>query len=481
MNVQTTTLALTGSMRATSIPRTSWWALPILLGLAFVVFWPVLGLTPFSDDHSALWNAGVRGIPWRTGIYRPLADLTFEWGTALWASSAFGHRTFNVLAHGLNAFLLFVLFIRIAKRHGLDNAQNGAWIAALLFLVYPFHQESIVWLVGRESALGTFFTLIGLLAVANERVGWLQLAIASLALFTGLLCYEGTLLLPLLAIPILYSRGFGQAHASRMLLGFGAALIAFMGVHVVVGSQVESSYFGGLFSQHISAYLMNIPKVMARLFLPPVAEPSTMIQCGIMLGLVVLAAFLGIRFLPRKSERTRANGLVAALLLLLVIACLQPVLGGVSTHTSESDRFLYLPSVFLCMLAGILILSIPQRLVRMVVFGVLLIVSTLALLSNHAHWRSASATTTRILSELPNPPAQGLLFVSGLPDNDRGAFIFRNGFREAVWLSGGDGDRYIEAKDRTPSDTVDFRGRRFVVGAQDEWVIWGVDGFRERK
>ena len=458
--------------------HTNWWALPVLLGMAFLVFWPALDLTPFSDDHSALWNAGVRGIPWRTGIYRPFADLTFHWGTALWGSSTFGHRTFNVGVHGLNAFLLFALFIRLAKRNGLGNAQSGAWIAALLFLVYPFHQESIVWLVGRESALGTFFTMIGLLAVSNERIGWPQVVIASLALFTGLLCYEGTILLPALAFPILYARGPGQTHASRMLLGFGAALFAYVAVHLAVGSQVESSYFGGLFSQPVTAYLANIPKVMARMFLPPVAEPSAMIWRGVVLGLVLTLTGAWTWFFHRKSEWTKSNVLFAALILLLVIACIQPVLGGVSTRTSESDRFLYLPSVFLCMLAGLLTLSIPQRLVRMLVFVGLLIASTVAMRSNHAHWRSASATTTRILAELPDPPAEGLLFVSGLPDNDNGAFIFRNGFREAAWLSGRDGERYIEVKGTTRSDTVLFRGDRFVLRPIDRWVTWEGDGFR---
>ena len=468
-------------MRPTPLSLRSWWALPVLLGLAFLVFWPVLDLSPFSDDHSALWNAGVRGIPWRTGIYRPLADLTFNWGTALWGSAAFGHRTFNVLVHGLNAFLVFALFLRLAQRIGLGNVHHGAWIAALLFLVYPFHQESIVWLVGRESALGTFFVLIGLLAVDKERIGRPQVVVASLALFTGLLCYEGAILLPLLALPILYSRGSDQTNVNRVLLGFGIALIAFVAIHLSVGSTVESSYFGGLFSQHVTAYFTNIPKVVARMFLPPAEDPSTMIVRSVVLGCILLAIGAWVRFFPRKNEWTKARGLFAVLILLLVIASIQPVLGGVSTRTSESDRFLYLPSVFICMLAGLLVLSIPQRIVRMLFFGVLLITSTLALRINHAHWRSASATTTRILAELPDPPAESLLFVSGLPDNDHGAFIFRNGFREAVWLSGRDGEQYIDEKDGIASDTVDFRGKRFVVGAQDEWVIWGVDGFRARK
>jgi len=465
-------------MQPTSQLRRIWWALPVLCVLALTVFWPVLGLSAFSDDHSALWNAGVRGTPWRTGIYRPLADLSFRWGTVLLGPSAFGHRVFNVLVHGLNAFLLFALFMRLAKRNVLGNANHGAWVAALLFMVYPFHQESIVWLVGRESALGTFFTLIGLLAVANERIGWLQIVIASLALFAGLLSYEGTMLLPLLALPILYSRSTGHTHTSRTLLGFGTVLVAFVAIHLAVGSQVENSYVGGLFTQHVTAYFTNIPKVVARMFLPPAEDPATMIKRSVVLGFVLLAIGAWVRSFIRKSEWTTANILFSTIILLLIIAFIQPALGGVSTRTSESDRYLYLPSVFLCMLAGLLVLSIPQRAARMLVFGSLLIASTLALRSNHARWRSASATTTRILTELPELSASGLLFVSGLPDNDHGAFIFRNGFREAVWLSGRDGERYIDVKGPKLSDSVLFRGKHFAVRPIDSWVNWEGDGFR---
>lgn len=142
--------------------RIPWWPLPVLMAASFLVFWSVLALTPFSDDHSAVWNAGVRGIPWRNGFFRPLADLSFRLGDALVGTSAVGHRSFNVALHGLNAFLLFTLWFRTAIKLDPHERLVGAIIAGVLFLLYPFHLESIVWLVGREASLGTCFVLLGL-------------------------------------------------------------------------------------------------------------------------------------------------------------------------------------------------------------------------------------------------------------------------------------------------------------------------------
>ncbi len=67
---------------------TTAWALPVLVLASFVVHGLTFAYSAFSDDHSALWNAGVQGIPWRNGFFRPLSDLTFRIGFLLHGSDA---------------------------------------------------------------------------------------------------------------------------------------------------------------------------------------------------------------------------------------------------------------------------------------------------------------------------------------------------------------------------------------------------------
>jgi len=182
-------------MEAPSMTRPPWWPLPALVALAFFIFWPTLEFTAFGDDHSALWNSGVRGIPWRNGFFRPLSDITFRIGHLAHGSDTGCHRTFNVVVHGFNAFLLFSLFIRSNPRICDRERTFSALAASLLFILYPFHQESIVWLVGRESSLGTFFVLLGLLMVSGTLPRAFRIVALAACMVIGALCYESALLL----------------------------------------------------------------------------------------------------------------------------------------------------------------------------------------------------------------------------------------------------------------------------------------------
>ena len=75
-------------MTVPSFFQASWWALPVLVGLSLALYWPDLDLTAFSDDHSAVWNSGVRDIPWRNGMFRPIGDLTFRIGHLISGTSS---------------------------------------------------------------------------------------------------------------------------------------------------------------------------------------------------------------------------------------------------------------------------------------------------------------------------------------------------------------------------------------------------------
>lgn len=414
--------------------RTVWWWLPAFIACAFLLFWPVLHLSPFSDDHSALWNSGVRGIPWRNGFFRPLSDLSFRMGHLLWGTSVDGHRAFNVVVHGTNTFLLIVLMRQWAGlRAGL--------LAAVLFLVYPFHQESIVWLVGRESALGTLAILLGLVIGGTGLHPPVKVGVMSLVMLLGALCYESAVLLLPLAVLVAWSRlipGWPGMRPLLITLG-GTALCWFLWRSGSTAGE-PSDYLYGLLPNDVSGLLMRVPKVAGRLFLPP--EPDTTVQLvrAGALGVILIALAISIR---RAKGMAAMRGRLALLALLTVLASGMAIAGGVSTVTSESDRYLYLPSAFLCGLLGVGLACIGQRALR-TGLTVALITSCFVLMrQNHANWLEASRITRLCVSALPPVPENGSLWIGGLPSDHAGAYIFRNGFPEAVDLAGGDGSRII--------------------------------------
>ncbi|HRH69400.1 MAG TPA: hypothetical protein PLB89_07845 [Flavobacteriales bacterium] len=457
--------------------RLRWWPLPVFIALAFLIFWPTLGFLAFSDDHSALWNSGVRGIPWRNGFFRPLSDLTFRAVHSFCGSSPWEQRAFNVALHGANAFLLFAFFVRYVGRSS-ASAWPGAWLAGLLFIIYPFHQESIVWIVGRESSLGTFFVLLGLLLLNGPGPQWRRIGTSCASMFVGALCYESALLLPFLVIPLARYGLFELPTAPRKLgFAFGAVIALYALLWLLQGHQAGGSYLGGFLEKDPMALVASIPKVIARLFLPPL-DPVYMKVAATALFLAITVVVV-VTWRSTRDERTGRSGILA-MVLLLAIACVLPVVGGVSTRTSESDRFLYMPSAFLCVTLAMLITRILQRWVHHSVVLCVVLGSIALLRANHRNWEHASATTARILSQLPSPPRNGRLFISGLPDSYCGAFIFRNGFREAVHLRGLDGDRYIPVIAMGRPGLVHFRDEDIVPGPDDRWLVWREEEFHER-
>lgn len=469
-------------MEAPLQTRLPWWPLPILVAIAFLIFWPTLAFTAFSDDHSALWNSGVRGIPWRNGFFRPLSDLTFHIGYLVHGVEVSGHRAFNVALHGLNAFLVFALFVRLAPTGEERELNASGFAASLLFLLYPFHQESIVWLVGRESSLGTLFVLAGLLtlkAPLSRNIRLIALVVCSVL---GALCYESALLLVPLAFVITWPDPKSSALSLReTMIAAVCGMAIYFSLRIAAVGWSGDSYITGLFIQDISSLLYHAPKAMARLFLPPDLDSIAQVRKGAFLLaglLIVLVAF------ALKSRRSKhEQGVAFVWLGSLLISCAIPVLAGVSTVTSESDRLLYMPSVFLCSLFGYAFQQIPSAVLRRTVWLVLAMISFHFLRLNHAGWEQASVTTQRIMEQLPEVPAQGRLFVTDLPDNYQGAFVFRNGFPEAVHLANKDGGRVVDVHSRDlvngviTAQDLHFRGSVLHPDTSDRWYRWNGAGF----
>lgn len=447
----------------------------MFLAVAFLLFWPVLGLSAFSDDHSALWNAGVRGIPWREGFFRPLSDLSFRLGHHLWGTAVEGHRAFNVVVHGVNAFLLSVLMTSWAGR-------TAGLLSALLFLVYPFHQESIVWLVGRESALGTMAVLLGLVIGGADLRRPLKLGLMAATMLLGALTYESAVLLLPLALLVAWSGQVrGWPGVPPLLIALGGTAVGWFLWRSGTTVGADHDYTLGLLPKDGSELVMRTLKVAGRLFLPPAANSSVQLMRGALLA----GSFLTLAFaFARAARRTAMNGKLRLLALLTVLASGVAVAGGVSTVTSESDRYLYLPSAFLCGLVGTALSGIGQRRLRALAALALCTGSIVLLHQNHAHWLEASRLTRRCLNGLPSVPEHGDLWLAGLPDAHAGAFIFRNGLPEAVDLAGGEGARIIVVPDATQlQDALTkgflFRGAWRTAGPQDRAFVWRNERFEE--
>jgi len=142
----------------------------LLLVLVGIAYFPVsrAGFVWDDDAHvteninlrhpqglKAIWLAPAAGNQYVPIQYYPMVHTTFWIEHRLWGDHPLGYHAVNVLLHGLNAVLLWLLLRRLGVK--------GAYLAAVIFALHPVHVESVAWISERKNVLSGFFYLLSAL------------------------------------------------------------------------------------------------------------------------------------------------------------------------------------------------------------------------------------------------------------------------------------------------------------------------------
>lgn len=97
--------------------------------------------------------------------YHPLCMLSLAVNYFFSGLEPMGYYLTNILIHAVNAWLVFVLFFRLALRLSLSEsaALFLGFFGSLWFAVHPMHVESVAWISERKDVLYTAFYISGLL------------------------------------------------------------------------------------------------------------------------------------------------------------------------------------------------------------------------------------------------------------------------------------------------------------------------------
>jgi protein O-mannosyl-transferase len=429
---------------------------------SFLLFLPMIGRRFVSDDFVIMERVMKAGF--RTpGFLRPLSDLSLYLNFLLGELHPAGYYLFNIMVHGINSWLVW----RFCRKWPFDSwagdagmQRNYAVLAALLFLAYPFHNEGIVWVLGRGASLATLFGLAVLVIVADgsaaagiaggkhpgaagveqgvetlvtgKKIIW-----AAVLYFIGMMAYESVVLLPLICFVILVARGASRQEMMRWAGALGLALIAVLTLRIIVAGGILGEYGNGFFGSGWLRYLKNFGDVGVRLFLPPTEDRRVMeYETAALIVLCLVSLRL---FYRRTADLPKYGNYLGWLTLMLMVAGILPVVAAVSSRTSESDRLLYFPSVFLCCIIAYLVVVLCRtKRWLLVVSALLLGYMVFYLEKNNGNWLRASAIVQDVLNVTAVQPKGARIFVVNLPDENNGAYIFRHGFREAVLLEGRD-------------------------------------------
>jgi hypothetical protein len=405
----------------------------LFAGITFLLFYPVLHNGFLTDDYASLYRISVEKRVLYRDILRPLIDISFYLNYRISGLHPEGYYLFNMSVHALSAFMTckVAMGIRLFE----DRRQDvWAWVAGLLFLVYPFHNESIVWLSGRLSSMAA---LCGLLAIyCSQRGKWpLNFLLSALFLVVGLFAYESIIMIPLIIMVL----NWPSYSNKKMLLRDGCAW-AGVGVfclllrYMIAGTLLPNYGEGVLRTGVGNGYLTRIFKAAGRCFLPPMEASGRMTL--IFLSLCAVLAVLHVYIWKRRKDWQGFLSPYTRVVICWILAMAPPVAFGVSTRTSEGDRLLYFPSCFLCMaLSGLLLLLVRDRKWQLLLIVAFIAGSVLFINGNNQRWVRASQVAHGILDTLKKEPA-GRVFLVNAPDEWEGAFIYRNNLEHALTIHG---------------------------------------------
>ncbi|MFQ5737098.1 MAG: hypothetical protein ACE5GY_09610, partial [Thermodesulfobacteriota bacterium] len=379
--------------RRTSGARTLLLLGALVAATVFIVYLPVLGngFVNWDDGAYVYRNLHIRSLDIRwafssvvVGTWLPLTLLSYTLDYAIWGLNPLGYHLTNNLLHALNSALVLVLGARLyaIAAHG-EGAKKGAlwagFVAALLFGLHPLRVESVAWIAERKDVLCAFFFLLAALAyieyasVKNAPGRGLLWYAASLVLFIlALLAKPMAVTLPaVLLILDLYPlgrltgrRGAGAGRAVAEKIPFFALSVAASAtalwaqrLYDAVAPLSSAAPFDRVLTA-INASVFYLYKTIAPVGLAPLyPRPSGMGGTGASLlsspaSIVSLAVFLVLTAVCVLTFRRRRY--IGTAMLCYAVTLL-PVSGIIRVGSqAAADRYTYLPTIGLFVLAGAL-------------------------------------------------------------------------------------------------------------------------------
>lgn len=411
--------------------KQDFFALMIFLLFGGLIYFPILNNAFLSDDYDSLYRICIERTIIIKEFFRPIIDVSFKFNYLIGGLNPKGFYIFNLAVHILNAYLVYKIAFAL-KPVSKDHLVLVSWLSAFLFLIYPFHNEGVVWLTGRLASISCFFGLLTVWLWLSEMKIWVKIIIGLIFYFIGLLAYESILFLPIIILILTWSRNFTVKHTAYLFALCVGIIAAYLLVRFHASGNVYGEYGARMTDYGIYNIVIKGCKTMGRLFLPP-SEVSGM------LTVAFLIVIIGLVFLNIKIYRKYGISQLLQffkLILSLIIAMIIPCLFGISTRTSESDRLLYFPSVFLCLiLSSMVVLLIKTKRAQVTGFLGMSLYFLIFLVLNNLNWERASFAADKIMKIAGGANERNVIYVN-LPDEIEGAFVFRNGFKKAIVLHG---------------------------------------------
>ncbi len=141
----------------------------------------------WDDEYNLIENSKYKGLSWRNllwmfttfhdGNYHPLSWITLGLDYLLWGMNPAGYHLTNLVLHGLNAVLFYLLLTGLLKRSSKDdstisfNLLASASVGTLFFAIHPLRVEAVAWISTRGDTLCGFFYFLTILCYMQMSEG----------------------------------------------------------------------------------------------------------------------------------------------------------------------------------------------------------------------------------------------------------------------------------------------------------------------
>ncbi len=382
-----------------------------------------------SDDYGFLWQAKEFGWSafehnFNDPFYIPFSHVIAMSLYSLVVDNALIFHVLQLIIHVLIGWQLY-LFLKeyLNKSNGVAKI---AFISGLLFLIFPYQTEAVLWLSSKSYGYSLFF---GLLCVRQffkyyDSKKSSNLLLCSIFLICSITTKEFGYLLPVI-IPLLFWNKKKLSFEFIPIFIFSIIIIS----SLVIRWIVLSDWIGGYgTSVHINLSVMawHYLAYIVKFFTHIRYSDDSMIFFYCMSVLTVIS-FGPLLFSMIKERQLRKNGLVTVCLFIL---SLLPVISLEisSLNSIESDRYSYWASIIVCTSLVVAINKLPKKQsnILTILWSIIFISLTYVTAQN---WDKANQVKEIFLNNLERLPENNLLIIN-TPDNFNGAYILRNGVND---------------------------------------------------
>lgn len=430
-----------------------------IVACTFAIYYPSLFAGFAADDYLWLKKNSLTEIinyfhsSWGHGLaYRPIVRLSFTINAAISETNPLGWHITNIIIHGLNGVLVFVLSHKVLFVSINNNLINVKWtkgtffplgialLASLLFISAPNLYSNVTWVSARTHSLATtFFLLASYTYFLNKRT-FLTIALFILTMC----CYESMAIFPML-ISLIAFIGIYSKLADTQQVTYSSVIKKFILTSIALALfLLLRQHFLGIYTVEVSSnQASNIKDYLQVVidFYHSITKFNRWIEPALLICVICALAL--------KKYRVAILGFIVGGL--IIIAPYMPA-------SEAPPRFTYLFTAYCCIFLPILLFNLLEKYRLWTTFVcILLVYSCLYNASKSYEYaqgsRDASKLAEEVLvavsKEIETLPMKGKLYFAGIPVKYKKGWVHSTYFGNAV-------KRYMKQENSNATLYCDF-------------------------